>query len=133
VTQGKRLPVPHNGGRLSKRYGIAPDSWSGALRRDLNVIATWLLSLGFTDAAKLGSRARQVDGAGPGFRHGSKLMMMVAGVSCTCGRLPHLDKCAIWRKLEIREHMYSTYGITASTKVPPENYMEDVLRFPRAG
>jgi hypothetical protein len=133
MPQTKRLPVPHRGGALSSRYSSTPKSWSDSIRRDLRAITTWLMAVGVHGVTGYGEKIRRVDCVTQGFRCGSQIMMLVAGTGCTCGDLPHGSSCGVWRKAEIREHMWSCYGITASTKTPPEGYLEDVINFPHAG
>ena len=128
-----RLAIPHEGGRLSKRYSIAPTSWGEALRRDLGTIVDWLASLGEPDTQKARKSILYVSGVGEGFRIGSKVMKMVAVARCECPTMPHRENCMIWKSIEVREHMFMTWGITPSTTTPPEKYLDGIIRFPARG
>jgi len=127
------LPIPHEGGRLSNKYTTAPNSWSQGLQRDLRTIGEWLMVHREGDPALVKRWISRVSGIEAGFLGGSRVMGVVMGVRCECESLPHSSSCMIWKRIEIQEHMYSTWGITAKTKHPPDGYLEGILKFPLAG
>ena len=133
----KRLFVPTCGGKLSKGRGPAPKSWSGALRQDLHAVCSWLAGRGLEEAMKLERSVRHISGREEGFRYGSRILVLLWGIECSCKSLPHDKGCDIWKKHEFRDHFQKVYGITPYTKTPPDPETAEgetrVIPFPRTG